>query len=89
MQKILLGVAAGVGVAAFTLAPPAQAACWWNGYGYLCNSAPVYGYGYGPGQFNNPATYGYVPRGLAHPNGAQTGGGGCYQGQAKNGCGDE
>jgi len=86
MQKTI--IAAAIATAALVFSGRADAACWWNGYGYAC--APGYGHRYGPSsQFNNPATYGYLPRGLPHPNGPQTGGGGCFMGQAKNGCGDQ
>lgn len=88
MRKTSLSLCAAAVMAAFGMAAPADAACFWNGYGYACGYAPP-AYGYRANDFNNPATHGYVPRGLPHPNGAQTGGGGCYQGQAKNGCGDE
>jgi hypothetical protein len=46
-------------------------------------------YGYAPSsQFNDQSTYGYRPRGLPHPNGPDPGGGGCFMGQAKDGCSD-
>jgi hypothetical protein len=90
MRKIAVGIgAAAAALAGLAAVGPAHAQCRWNGYGWACARAPAY-YGYAPGsQFNNQATYGYRPRGLPHPNGPQPGGGGCFMGQAKNGCGDE
>ena len=85
-----LKIAAAAAVAGAAVSTGASAQCWWNGHGYFCDRPPAYGYGYGPSsQFNNPATYGYVPRGMPHPNGPQPGGGGCYMGQYVAGCGDE
>ena len=68
--KALLGGTAIALVAAFALAPSAQAACWWNGYAWNCESAPViavtpyqgvYGYPqyggfYSPGYIRAPQT---------------------------------
>src|SRR4051795_945156 len=48
-MKKLLSALAVAGLAAIAAAPPANAAaCWWNGYTWVCH-APVYrGYGYRP-----------------------------------------
>jgi hypothetical protein len=89
MTELKFAAAAMALVASFMISHEASAQCWWNGYRWACSRAPAY-YGYHSGlDFNNPATYGYVPRGLPHPNGPQPGGGGCYMGQSFSaGCGD-
>lgn len=89
MMKLKFAAAALTLAAGFTMSHAASAQCWWNGDGWACSRASApYGYG-SASQFNNPATYGYVPRGLPHPNGPQPGGGGCYMGQSfSTGCGD-
>jgi hypothetical protein len=88
VTKFQFGAAATVLLAGTAAASGANAQCFWNGYGWACDRAPVYGYA--PySQFDNQATYGYRPRGLPHPNGPEPGGGGCFMGQAPSGCGDE
>jgi len=88
MIKLKFAAAAAVLAAGFAVSHEADARCWWNGYGRVCSGPSYYDYG-SASQFNNPATYGYVPRGLPHPNGPQPGGGGCYMGQSFSaGCGD-
>ena len=84
---IRLAFAAAALLAGTAFSTVADARCWPGPYGWVCSRAPVYGY-YPASQFDNPATYGYQPRGMPHPNGPQTGGGGCYMGQSTNGCGD-
>jgi hypothetical protein len=88
MSKLRIAAVTATLLAGVAVSTGASAACWWNGSGWACGRAPAYGYG-PSSQFNNPATYGYMPRGLPHANGPQPGGGGCYMGQAKSGCGDE
>jgi hypothetical protein len=91
VNKLKLAVATAALAVGVAMSSHADAQCWWNGYGWSCSSQPGYGYGSAPynAQFNDPARYGYLPRGLPHPNGPMAGGGGCYMGQAPSGCGDQ
>ena len=91
MNKLKLAAATAALAVALAMSGAADAQCWWNGYGWACSHAPAYRLGYAPNysQFNDPARYGYLPRGLPHPHGPMAGGGGCYMGQAPSGCGDQ
>jgi hypothetical protein len=86
--KFTVAAAALIAGAVVSTAAGAQYPSAGYGYGYPAYSPPAYGVA-PQNEFNNPATYGYRPRGLPHPNGPQPGGGGCFMGQAKNGCGDD
>lgn len=44
LTRSLLGGAAAMAIAAIAFAPSANAACWWNGYGWNCDYAPAYSY---------------------------------------------
>jgi hypothetical protein len=69
----LSGTAAAV-VAALALAPRAQAACWWDGYGWHCNTTPpayvvpYWGHdGYAPKYGYNYNDYTQMPNDYQHP----------------------
>jgi hypothetical protein len=36
MRKIMLGALAAILLGSAALAPPAEARCWWTGYGWHC-----------------------------------------------------
>jgi len=72
--KPLLGGTAAAVVAAFALAPSAQAACWWDGYGWNCATpAPAYvmpywGHdGYAPKYGRNYRDYTQMPNDSPRP----------------------
>ena len=74
IRPLLSGTAAAV-VAAFALAPSAQAACWWDGYGWHCNApppayvVPYWGHdGYAPPKYGyNYGDYTQMPSDYQHP----------------------